>query len=216
MIIKKNLIINCPDYKYSKDFLKNVISATSDLSKSDKFALKASGKKYIVAPKCSYLYPEFAKEQPRGWDLGQTYDDVWALHTDDGICFFDVPNTQSVKYTKAHETGHALDDAFYCITEDKSFSETEGFKKAYRKDLKELYEICDECKVTPAEMGIDYFVQGSTPKRTTSGGRRETFAEVCANLHGNGCESISEIIPTVFKNTSEYVRKLLNLLGDKI
>ena len=64
-----------------------------------------------------------------------------------------------LKYTKVHETGHALDDAFYCITEDnKSFSETDGFKKAYRKDLKELYEFCNGYDITPAEMGIDYFV----------------------------------------------------------
>ena len=164
----------------SKSFLKEVKAITAKLDNSAKFALKNTEEEYHVARQLSDIFPELKNKRPRGWSKGKTYNNLDGIHTDKGIYLFEIKERRNPRYIISHETGHALDSAFYNIT-GVDFSNTKGYITEYNKDIINLDKNCKKYNISKDKLNIEYFIQGSRKDKPTIGGLRETFLLNCTH-----------------------------------
>lgn len=211
-------LITYPNSICSKSFTQEAKHITTKLDKSVKFALKNTGKEYHIAKKLSDVFPETKGKRARGWPIGSTYDDLDAVHTDIGVFLFEIPKRRNPNYLLAHETGHMLDSSFYNLT-GSNFSKTNGYIKEYNKDLGKFDENCKKYHIDRKCLNLDYFIQGSKKDKPTEAGLSETFAELYATIKNNGYEIIDKrfkgVMKSLFPNTTKYVTKLVDMLGDR-
>ena len=219
MGIKINSIII--NKKASKNFEKTIRNDLERLPENIKKSLKNHNKKYILTQVMSDIAPWTKGVTPRGWPAGLTWDDCEAASNKKKAILCEKAfkrSHSSIKGAIYHETGHLTDRIFETVT-GKAFCETKGFKEVYKKDVTHIYQqFSQNDKLNLPDEGLDYYIQGSTPSKTTSAGLQETFAEVFTllnNASNSNSKSYNKFILKNFKHTVDYVDKFMYLFGGK-
>ncbi|GAG96747.1 unnamed protein product, partial [marine sediment metagenome] len=170
-----------------------------------KLALNDRGISYKVGNKITEMYPELKGKHPRGWPAGSTWSSVEGVYKTDrkaisiaetfrpvgGKEFLKTP-VKTIRGILNHETGHGFDAS----PEGLFYSSRPEFKAAYAKDFGAMTK--DEWR----RRGLHYYHQAGTP------GRSETFAEIFADVMGQGCHPEGDIIQW-FPNCKEYIEGIL-------
>lgn len=139
-------------------------------------------------------------KRPRGWPKGMTWDNAEGAHSAGRVSVSEKLRTRSGQVRKSeriegvlrHEIGHALDDS---LLEEGSFSASEEFLRAYRKDKKRM--------TGEVRRNFAYFLQAGIA------GPREAFAEVFAVSQGGGASSNVDGIKEAFAESLSVIREMI-------
>jgi len=184
----------------SKEFQDVVTKQIDAYPEKVKIALKERGITFNAGLKTTEMYPELKGVHPRGWPSGTTWDSV------DGL--FD-PKTKAISVSETyrpirkkefvrvsgkntvgvlnHETGHGFDKSISAV-----YSDTSEFVLAYSKDVRALTQK------GMREKGLQYYRR-----------RSEAFAEVFADIMGQGASPSKTAISKFFPNCKKYIEDLL-------
>jgi len=195
----------------SKEFRKLVDDTIEAYPEKVKLALNDNGISYKVGNKLTEIFPDFKGKHPRGWPSGTTWDSVNGVYIKStksitvaetyrpvrSKVFTDTPKSQ-IKGILNHETGHGFNRTLRIrekiLTE---YCNTGEFKTAYAKDFGAMTK--DEIK----RKGLQYYHQAG------EAGRSETFAEVFADIMGQGAQPEGIDISEYFPNCRKYIEDLL-------
>lgn len=197
----------------SKEFKGAVQKQIDAYPEKVKLALNDNGISFKAGNKLTEMFPELKGKHPRGWPPGTTWDSVegmFHLNTNSisisetyrpirQKIFKNTPKSK-IKGILNHETGHGFNRSFG----DNNISDSIEFAKAHRIDIKNLSQL------DIAENRLNYFLQKG------SVGRDETFAEIFADIMGQGAASTRTIqdiiyhdISKFFPNCKKYIEGLL-------
>ncbi len=168
-----------------------------------KAALNESGVHYNVGNSLTEINPSLRSRQPIGWSKGSTWDNVAGSYNmgtkSVSVAETYLPRGQKVFATVSkkrmsgvlnHETGHAFDGSI-----SEVYSNSSKFRSAYATDIAKL------SKKDIANNNLRFFMQKGIR------GRSETFADVFADLMGQG--AASKDIRKFFPNSTKYIDDIL-------
>lgn len=219
MIINPNKYIKTIEHSPCPTaFINSAIDGIKTLGYSGESLIKSKNLSFVLAQKASDAFPELKGITPRGWPRNMTWDQAGAISANGVIGCFSEPDAYEISSTIRHEVGHEVDKSF-SKSIGKRITDCDSYSEAYLKDLKNLSENLKSQKYIK-EKDIYYLLQNSTSKKATDGGKRETFAEIYALLHGGGngpqvIKGFNKMMSVIFPNTINYVKKLISFLGDK-
>jgi len=191
----------------SKEFNKIINDTIDSYPEKIKKALNDSRVSYTNGSKITEVYPRLAGKHPRGWSEGATWDSSGGMFNINTKTItisetkysaklkkFDKPSKTMLKYTINHETGHGFNHSVKV-----SYSDSEFFKAAYKKDI---------AKLTPNDItknDLKYFLQEG------SAGRDETFADLFSELMGQGQQALTvgNKLKQFFPESTKYIEDLL-------
>ena len=217
-----------PNSPVSDAFVKEKAQGIHSMDYIGQKIIKGQETRFALAQKASHIFPDLKGNRCPGWPKGTTWDNLRVIYRDEILGLLEKP----VKSKKAdvgnvtvedirHEVGHEFHRYFKKVI-GIDFTETEGFTKAYLKDIKNLPENMKKYgkKVENADYYLDYIIQGSTPQKADDYAKKEAFAEIYADLNGGGYQEkfskgMAKLHEKIFPNTYAYVEKLLGLLGKR-
>lgn len=184
----------------SAAFEKKVRKVVEKLPRKVRFKLKSAGKKMATARKSVVEALPSLKDagQPRGWNPGDTFENVGGVYSQNeevaivseyAKSVFDGKwvARENVEGVMRHEVGHALDDAFTRVRKDDTgrmvaerLCDQEEYVKVYDKALG-LLAAYTGVEYTEAAERLSYTLQPG------SAGRSESMAEGFAQVMGGGC-----------------------------
>ncbi len=184
----------------SSDFRNIVNEQIAVYPEKVKAALNNQGITYKIGDKMTNAFPELKGVHPTGWAKGTTFDSVEGLFHNKsksismmetyrpvGKKTFEKVSTLRARGGMNHETGHGFNHS-----QKVFFSDSQKFRDAYRND------VIDMPFMKRQESG--YFLQRGAR------GRDETFAEIFADLMGQGAVSDKR---ELFPNVTRYIEDLL-------
>jgi hypothetical protein len=191
--------------KASPEFVQKVKDEIAKLPESIRKMLTQNNAVIAIAGEMSDVIPSEAKEQPRGYEKGETGDDssgvenhivgkngkkqefaVIAEKTRSGP-------SDDVEGTVRHEVGHIIDSLL------KDYSHSPAFKAAYDQDVAAMSKDTKEDE--------KYFLQKGHKGKD---GQEETFAEVVRAITGDPSESRDAEVLKRFPKSAALLKKRLD------
>ncbi|MBY0523446.1 MAG: phage head morphogenesis protein [Gemmataceae bacterium] len=179
----------------SVQFFQTVSSAVEAIPSKIQTLLDDQGFRVVVPASPTQDYPHLAGIQPPGYPVGTTYEHAAGFRNGADIVVPEtrrdittgqyVPNAHAAAVLR-HESGHALNAAL------GDFSDKPAFVAAYQADL--AYQQAQQVAMDPYFHQADYL------------GRRETFAEVFACLHGTGTTRVPNFL-AAWPNAAKLIQQ---------
>lgn len=190
----------------SKEFNKIVDDAVDAYPEKVKLALNDRGITYKAGNRITEIHPELKGVHPIGYPAKSTFDSVPGVYKTRekaisiGENFVPIGRKEFLKTPKEtirgilnHETGHGFDAS----PEGLFYSSRPEFKTAYAKDIKNV------SKLSKSMNNLNYYFQKGIR------GRSETFAELFADIMGQGSAPAGRDIRKFFPNSTKLVESVL-------